>query len=482
MLADVRHLLAHRLGGRPTRANFRTGTLTVCTMVPMRSVPHRVVCLLGLDDGVFPRSRSVDGDDVLARSPMTGERDVRSEDRQLFLDAILAARETLVVTYTGANEHTGAERPPAVPLGELLDALDTTASTTGGSESHVASTCSSSTRCSRSTPATWSPGELVGADARSASTAPPLDGRPGRPPARAPRLRAAPRAAAPRAAVADVALADLQAFVAHPVRAFLRSRLDVTAPLEAEETLDAIPLTLDGLDKWQDRRPDARPTSSPAPTPDDVGTRGAAAGRAPARTPRRPCPAGDRGPPQAALIAQTARAARGRAAHRRRRRRPRWRTPADRHGRRRCTATGSSRSPTPASPPSTGSRSWVDLLALSVGHPDQSWTRARPRPARAQHRARRGRPARPPGRGVAARPRRPLRPRHARAAADAGEDGVCVRRGGAPAAAQRQRLTAREGEARSGRPTASRRTASRARTPTRRTSRCTARTRRSSAC
>jgi exodeoxyribonuclease V gamma subunit len=114
LLADVRQLLAHRLGGRPTRSNFRTGTLTVCTMVPMRSVPHRVVCLLGLDDGVFPRAGSVDGDDVLARNPMTGERDVRSEDRQLFLDAIMAATETLVVTYTGANEHTGAERPPAV--------------------------------------------------------------------------------------------------------------------------------------------------------------------------------------------------------------------------------------------------------------------------------------------------------------------------------------------------------------------------------
>ena len=55
-LADVRALLAGRLAGRPTRANFRTGTLTVCTMVPMRSVPHRVVCLLGLDDGVFPRA------------------------------------------------------------------------------------------------------------------------------------------------------------------------------------------------------------------------------------------------------------------------------------------------------------------------------------------------------------------------------------------------------------------------------------------
>ena len=90
-LADVRALLTSRLAGRPTRANFRTGTLTVCTMVPMRSVPHRVVCLVGLDDGVFPRTQWTDGDDVLARDPMTGERDVRSEDRQLLLDAVLAA-------------------------------------------------------------------------------------------------------------------------------------------------------------------------------------------------------------------------------------------------------------------------------------------------------------------------------------------------------------------------------------------------------
>ena len=51
---EVRALLADRLQGRPTRANFRTGHLTICTLVPMRSVPHRVVCLLGLDDGVVP--------------------------------------------------------------------------------------------------------------------------------------------------------------------------------------------------------------------------------------------------------------------------------------------------------------------------------------------------------------------------------------------------------------------------------------------
>jgi exonuclease V gamma subunit len=72
----------------------------------------------------------LDGDDLLARGPVTGERDVRSEDRQLLLDAILAAQEHLVITYTGADPHSGARRPPAVPLGELLDALDATATTT----------------------------------------------------------------------------------------------------------------------------------------------------------------------------------------------------------------------------------------------------------------------------------------------------------------------------------------------------------------
>jgi exodeoxyribonuclease V gamma subunit len=95
-------------------------------MVPMRSVPHRVVCLVGLDDGVFPRLETVDGDDALAREPLTGERDIRSEDRQLLLDAICAATETLVVTYTGTDEHSGHHRPAAVPLLELLDALDGT--------------------------------------------------------------------------------------------------------------------------------------------------------------------------------------------------------------------------------------------------------------------------------------------------------------------------------------------------------------------
>ena len=69
-LAEIRAVLADRLRGRPTRANFRTGHLTMCTLVPMRSVPHRVVCLLGLDDGMFPRRTAPDGDDIIERAPV----------------------------------------------------------------------------------------------------------------------------------------------------------------------------------------------------------------------------------------------------------------------------------------------------------------------------------------------------------------------------------------------------------------------------
>ncbi|MCW2781287.1 MAG: recC [Marmoricola sp.] len=241
-LADLRTMLELRLQGRPTRANFRSGTLTVCTMVPMRSVPHRVVCLIGLDDGVFPRSTAVDGDDVLARDPMTGERDARSEDRQLLLDAILATTDKLVITYTGANEHTGQPRPPAVPLGELLDALDLTAA--GDVRRQV----------------------LVKHPLQSFDTRNFIDGAlaPGGPFAFDRTGLAGARAAvgtrtpkpvflpAPLAGEVspDVSLADLQAFFAHPARAFLRQRLDVGVSDDYEEIDDAMPVELNALMSW----------------------------------------------------------------------------------------------------------------------------------------------------------------------------------------------------------------------------------------
>ncbi len=241
--ADVRALLQHRLRGRPTRSNFRTGTLTVCTMVPMRSVPHRVVCLVGLDDGVFPRIASVDGDDVLARRPRTGERDLRSEDRQLLLDAIGAATETLVVTYAGRGEHNGAERPPAVPLGELLDALDRTAAAPVRDRALVRHPLQPFDEINLvpaglvgTLPFTFDRAALAGAEAARGI--------------RTELRELVPEALPPGPEVSDVSLADLHDFFRHPVKAFFRSRLRISTPYDADEAKDAIPIELDNLEQW----------------------------------------------------------------------------------------------------------------------------------------------------------------------------------------------------------------------------------------
>jgi len=245
-LADLDAPLDGILSGRPTRASFRTGTLTVCTLVPMRSVPHRVVCLLGLDDGVFPRQSTRDGDDVLARDPWVGERDPRSEDRQLLLDAICAAGEQLVITFSGADERTGATVPPAVPLGELLDALDRTATVAGGTQvRHVVTTRHplqpfdsrnfTPGALRTSGPFSFDPLAHAGAVAGAGSRTEP-----------APFL-AGPLAVQP---LSDVFLADLIRLLEHPARGFLRQRLQVAATWSEVEPSDALPIELDALQVW----------------------------------------------------------------------------------------------------------------------------------------------------------------------------------------------------------------------------------------
>ncbi|MEJ5944116.1 exodeoxyribonuclease V subunit gamma [Pseudokineococcus basanitobsidens] len=252
-LADVRVLLDDLLAGRPTRAGFRTGALTVCTLVPMRSVPSRVVVLLGLDDGVFPRRSARDGDDLLARDPWTGEHDPRSEDRQLLLDAVAAAQERLLLVLTGADERSGRPVPPAVPVDELLDALDRTATTPGGRV--------------RDAVTTRHPLQPFDPRAFEVPVAPGSPGAPARRPfsfdaaalgaaraAAGERHPPAPVLAGPLPPTADppseLALVDLRALLVHPARGFLRQRLGVALTRPQDEPDDALPVALDQLDRW----------------------------------------------------------------------------------------------------------------------------------------------------------------------------------------------------------------------------------------
>ncbi|MCA1689697.1 MAG: exodeoxyribonuclease V subunit gamma, partial [Actinobacteria bacterium] len=244
-LPEVRALLAERLAGRPTRANFRTGHLTICTLVPMRSVPHRVVCLLGLDDGAFPRQSPRDGDDLTLGDPHLGDRDPRTEDRQMLLDALLAATDRLIVTYTGNDERTNAPRPPAVPVGELLDAIDATVRTDAG---RARDRVLVRHPLQPFDPRNFAAGALVrdriwSFDPVTLAGARALAG---------PRTRPGPFLAAPLPAdpAAELELESLVRFVAHPVRAFLRQRLGITVADYTDEVDDALSVELDGLEKW----------------------------------------------------------------------------------------------------------------------------------------------------------------------------------------------------------------------------------------
>ena len=244
-LADVRVLLADRLRGRPTRANFRTGHLTVCTLVPMRSVPHRVVCVLGLDDGEFPRRSRRDGDDLLLAEPYVGDRDPRAEDRQMLLDALMAATERLIITYSGADERTNLRRPPAVPLGELLDMVDRTVSCEHGSprdqivihhplqpfdpRNFIAG------KLAPTGPWSFDVQALAGAQAL---TRPRKLDEPFLP------VRLPPRSDT------VIELDNLVRFVENPVKAFLRDRLGISVSEFFDEVEDELPVELDALEKW----------------------------------------------------------------------------------------------------------------------------------------------------------------------------------------------------------------------------------------
>ncbi|MET0578342.1 MAG: exodeoxyribonuclease V subunit gamma [Ilumatobacteraceae bacterium] len=245
-LAELRDLLADRLRGQPTRAAFRTGDLTMCTLVPMRSVPHRVVCIVGLDDGVFPRGGAPDGDDLLLRARHIGDHDRRAEDRQLLLDALLAAGDTLVVTYSGRDARTNEVLPPAVPVHELLDSVDATVRTVDGRRASEAITRHhplqpADRRCfvpgALGTDGPWGfdPQLLAGAIAASG-----------------PRRSPPPFLDQPLPAVPEpfVALDDLVALLHHPVRGFLRQRLGIRLRTDAELPGNAMVIDLDGLSSW----------------------------------------------------------------------------------------------------------------------------------------------------------------------------------------------------------------------------------------
>ncbi len=124
--AVMRRWLARQLKGLESRRGFLHGAVTFCAMVPMRSLPFRFIAVLGMDDGVFPRQQKPWPFDLMADNGRAGDRSRRQDDRYLFLETLMAAREWLYLSHVGLSEIDGSLRPPSPVLAEVLDQVAAT--------------------------------------------------------------------------------------------------------------------------------------------------------------------------------------------------------------------------------------------------------------------------------------------------------------------------------------------------------------------
>jgi len=123
-LQVVKSHLEHCLDRTGFGWGFMTGGVTFCAMLPMRSIPFRVICLLGMNGEAYPRQSRPLGFDLMARYPKRGDRSRRNDDRYLFLETLLSARERLYISYVGQSIQDNSVIPPSVPVSELLDYVE----------------------------------------------------------------------------------------------------------------------------------------------------------------------------------------------------------------------------------------------------------------------------------------------------------------------------------------------------------------------
>lgn len=116
--------VAEQLDKRSESDGFLGRGITCCALMPMRTVPFRFVALIGMNDGIYPRRDARASFDRMGQGVRRGDRLKRDEDRYLFLESILSARDWLYISYVGQSPHDNSELPPSVLVSELLDYLE----------------------------------------------------------------------------------------------------------------------------------------------------------------------------------------------------------------------------------------------------------------------------------------------------------------------------------------------------------------------
>jgi exodeoxyribonuclease V gamma subunit len=117
----LQEALAVQLQQLSTRDLFFTGAITFSTLMPMRATPHKVICMLGMNEECFPRSANRLNFDLISGAPRLGDNRCNQEDRYLFLELLLSARSTLHISYVGRSIQDNQPRQPSIVVSELLD-------------------------------------------------------------------------------------------------------------------------------------------------------------------------------------------------------------------------------------------------------------------------------------------------------------------------------------------------------------------------
>ena len=102
---------------------FLAGSVNFCTLMPMRAIPFKIVCLLGMNDGDYPRAQPPLDFDLMGSDYRPGDRSRREDDRYLLLEALLSARDQLYISWVGRSIRDNSERPASVLVGQLRDHL-----------------------------------------------------------------------------------------------------------------------------------------------------------------------------------------------------------------------------------------------------------------------------------------------------------------------------------------------------------------------
>lgn len=226
-------------------AGFLTGGVTFCGLKPMRSIPFQVICLVGMNDSVFPRPVQHLSFDLMARHPKLGDRSTREDDRYLFLETILSARTRLHISHVGQSQRDNSAAPPSVLVSELLDYIEQgfTLAGPGKLRDHLVTPH----RLQAFHEDYFTPGHRLfsysSENCRASAATRQSRQMPG-------NFLAQPLAA-PDDSLRRIDLEDLVRFFANPCRALLKLRLNLDLPEGAEELSEREAFALDSLETYQ---------------------------------------------------------------------------------------------------------------------------------------------------------------------------------------------------------------------------------------